>query len=184
MSNKLANRMAAALLSHCEDSAGYVWTARERADSAYTQTNLFYRHNRIATYERWNNEQLRLFDCGYQTATTKRYLNAVLEGYSRGRMQLVQRNFEWYVIYTSMSGTVRTYRWYTGMTFRNGQPLPGERCLMDYCVWTSEHMTCEQVYNCCDCGIGQDHLGACCIYCWSCNACDYCKDKRVSDNDI
>jgi len=30
--------------------------------------------------------------------------------------------------------------------------------------------TCEDYYNCCDCG-GND-CG--CRYCWSCNACEFC----------
>lgn len=38
----------------------------------------------------------------------------------------------------------------------------------------NEHvgLTCEDMFNCCDCG-GND-CG--CGYCWSCNACDNCKE--------
>lgn len=32
---------------------------------------------------------------------------------------------------------------------------------------------CEHMYNCCDCG--GNECG--CPYCWSCNACDTCKNK-------
>lgn len=34
-------------------------------------------------------------------------------------------------------------------------------------------LTCEELYNCCDCG-GAD-CG--CRYCWSCNACESCKGE-------
>ena len=33
---------------------------------------------------------------------------------------------------------------------------------------------CEDLYDCCDCG-GND-CG--CAYCWSCNACDSCKEEE------
>ena len=33
--------------------------------------------------------------------------------------------------------------------------------------------TCEDLFDCCDCG-GVD-CG--CAYCWSCNACDVCKEE-------
>ena len=32
--------------------------------------------------------------------------------------------------------------------------------------------TCEELFDCCDCG-GND-CG--CAYCWSCNACEECKE--------
>ena len=32
---------------------------------------------------------------------------------------------------------------------------------------------CDKIYTCCDCG-GND-CG--CAYCWSCNACDDCKEE-------
>ena len=32
------------------------------------------------------------------------------------------------------------------------------------------HLTCSELFNCCDCG-GHD-CG--CRYCWTCNACDTC----------
>ena len=35
----------------------------------------------------------------------------------------------------------------------------------------SKH-TCENLYNCCDCGNREDGCG--CAYCWSCRACDNC----------
>lgn len=38
---------------------------------------------------------------------------------------------------------------------------------------TSTGLTCEDLFDCCDCG-GND-CG--CIYCWSCNACDHCKSE-------
>lgn len=34
--------------------------------------------------------------------------------------------------------------------------------------------TCEDLFDCCDCG-GND-CG--CAYCWSCNACEICKEER------
>ena len=41
---------------------------------------------------------------------------------------------------------------------------------------------CEKLYDCCDCGVGRSDNGfECCPYCWSCNACDYCKSKREED---
>lgn len=33
--------------------------------------------------------------------------------------------------------------------------------------------SCENVYNCCDCGC-LDGDGCGCMYCWSCNACEDC----------
>lgn len=38
---------------------------------------------------------------------------------------------------------------------------------------SNKSMDCEELYNCCDCG-GND-CG--CPYCWSCNACESCKDE-------
>ena len=37
--------------------------------------------------------------------------------------------------------------------------------------------TCEDMFDCCDCG-GND-CG--CRYCWSCNACDECLDEDVEN---
>lgn len=40
---------------------------------------------------------------------------------------------------------------------------------------------CSEYYDCCDCGYDKNNdewLGACCAYCWSCNACDECMDER------
>jgi hypothetical protein len=34
-------------------------------------------------------------------------------------------------------------------------------------------VTCDEIYNCCDCG-GND-CG--CAYCWSCNACEDCLEE-------
>lgn len=36
---------------------------------------------------------------------------------------------------------------------------------------TSNGLTCEDLFNCCDCGGSECGCG----YCWSCNACDHCK---------
>ena len=38
----------------------------------------------------------------------------------------------------------------------------------------AEH-SCSEIYNCCDCG-GDEDSGCGCSYCWSCNACDFCKN--------
>ncbi len=32
--------------------------------------------------------------------------------------------------------------------------------------------TCDEYYNCCDCGNSEDGCG--CSYCFSCNACETC----------
>lgn len=36
---------------------------------------------------------------------------------------------------------------------------------------------CEDRYDCCDCGTQDSEHGCGCSYCWSCNACDSCKEK-------
>ncbi len=36
--------------------------------------------------------------------------------------------------------------------------------------------SCSDMFDCCDCGI-DDGNGCGCAYCWSCNACDTCKDN-------
>lgn len=38
-------------------------------------------------------------------------------------------------------------------------------------------MECGEMYNCCDCGGSEDGHHCGCSYCWSCNACDNCKDE-------
>ena len=38
--------------------------------------------------------------------------------------------------------------------------------------------TCEDLYNCCDCG--DNDCG--CSYCWSCNACENCLDGDDDSN--
>lgn len=40
-------------------------------------------------------------------------------------------------------------------------------------VTKDNKLTCEDLYNCCDCG----GVECGCPYCWSCNACDTCKDE-------
>ena len=42
------------------------------------------------------------------------------------------------------------------------------------CENETQGHTCSDLYNCCDCG-GND-CG--CAYCWSCNACEICKQER------
>lgn len=37
--------------------------------------------------------------------------------------------------------------------------------------------TCGDMYNCCDCGTTDD-CGCGCSYCFSCNACDHCKNDE------
>ena len=48
---------------------------------------------------------------------------------------------------------------------------------IDYCTHAKHENDArthsEEHYNCCDCG-GND-CG--CAYCWSCNACEYCKNN-------
>ena len=39
-------------------------------------------------------------------------------------------------------------------------------------------LTCEDLYNCCDCGCEDSENGCGCAYCWSCNACETCKAKH------
>lgn len=34
--------------------------------------------------------------------------------------------------------------------------------------------TCEDLFDCCDCG--GNECG--CAYCWACNACEACKEER------
>ena len=41
---------------------------------------------------------------------------------------------------------------------------------MTICEYKSNEGTCEDWYNCCDCG--GEECG--CGYCWTCNACDHC----------
>jgi hypothetical protein len=33
---------------------------------------------------------------------------------------------------------------------------------------------CSMMYNCCDCGAGEDDLNCGCAYCFTCQACDNC----------
>ena len=37
--------------------------------------------------------------------------------------------------------------------------------------------TCGEMYNCCDCGTTDDR-GCGCSYCFSCNACEVCKNDE------
>ena len=39
--------------------------------------------------------------------------------------------------------------------------------------------TCDDFYNCCDCGTDDNENGCGCAYCWSCNACESC----LNDDD-
>lgn len=43
------------------------------------------------------------------------------------------------------------------------------------CEFIDGTATCENFYDCCDCGVPESDY-ACCSYCWSCNACDACRD--------
>lgn len=55
--------------------------------------------------------------------------------------------------------------------------------LLDQSALTKEHCktyndvnrTCEYMFDCCDCG----GFECDCRGCWSCNACDYCKDEGI-----
>lgn len=40
---------------------------------------------------------------------------------------------------------------------------------------------CEDRYDCCDCGTQDSEHGCGCRYCWSCNACDSCKEKQLTE---
>ena len=37
--------------------------------------------------------------------------------------------------------------------------------------------TCGDMYNCCDCGTNDEDKGCGCSYCFSCNACETCKNE-------
>ena len=53
--------------------------------------------NLIGTVDTASN-QLRIFDGGWQTVTTKSRLNALLDEFSTGT-GVIQRNFEWFLTY-------------------------------------------------------------------------------------
>lgn len=38
-------------------------------------------------------------------------------------------------------------------------------------------LSCEEQYNCCDCGTDDQDNGCGCRYCWSCNACEECLNE-------
>lgn len=38
--------------------------------------------------------------------------------------------------------------------------------------------SCDRMYNCCDCGAEEGDMGCGCPYCWSCNACDVCRNEE------
>ena len=56
--------------------------------------------NLIGTVDTASN-QLRIFDGGWQTVTTKSRLNALLDEFSAGT-GVIQRNFEWFLTYKNL----------------------------------------------------------------------------------
>ena len=38
---------------------------------------------------------------------------------------------------------------------------------------------CSVMFNCCDCGVEDGEDGCGCAYCWSCNACETCRDSNT-----
>lgn len=53
---------------------------------------------------------------------------------------------------------------------------------MDKCenITDDNKYDCSELFNCCDCGVEDDDEddGCGCAYCWSCNACDTCKEHN------
>lgn len=64
---------------------------------SYTNSSDVYLHgNLIARIgETW----MELFDCGYQTATTKSRLNALLSAFGMEGEYIFQKNFQWFINY-------------------------------------------------------------------------------------
>ena len=48
------------------------------------------------------------------------------------------------------------------------------------CLHASGRYDCSNRFNCCDCGTKDpDNSGCGCRYCFSCNACDYCRNLEA-----
>ena len=64
---------------------------------SYTNSSDVYLHgNLIARIgETW----MELFDCGYQTKTTKSRLNALLQAFGMEGEYIFQKNFQWFINY-------------------------------------------------------------------------------------
>lgn len=64
----------------------------------------------------------------------------------------------------------------TNNTFK----VPDTKCEYSSAFQKDRHgndRTCRDMYNCCDCGTTNDS-GCGCSYCFSCNACDNCKNDE------
>ncbi|AUR83418.1 hypothetical protein NVP1139A_56 [Vibrio phage 1.139.A._10N.261.48.C6] len=99
MHNKINNDSAYALLchekfkrNHAQVTVGYV---NHVAVGRVAVAKLYYRGNHIASHFSAPVAQLVVMDAGYQTVTTKRYLNAVLSMFDKG--YIFQKDWEWYI---------------------------------------------------------------------------------------
>ena len=43
-------------------------------------------------------------------------------------------------------------------------------------ITDENNLDCSDFFNCCDCGVEDGEEGCGCAYCWSCNACDTCRE--------
>ncbi|AUR81869.1 hypothetical protein NVP1015O_55 [Vibrio phage 1.015.O._10N.222.51.E5] len=98
MGNKISNDSAHALLSfekftrnHAQVTVGHV---NHVAAGRVRIAKLYYRGNHIASHFDAPVAQIVVMDAGYQTVTTKRYLNAVLGAFGKGH--IFQKDWEWY----------------------------------------------------------------------------------------
>lgn len=51
----------------------------------------------------------------------------------------------------------------------NGNPEPSNQC-----EHSTGRYTCQELFNCCDCGNTDEDSHCGCNYCWSCNSCEPC----------
>ena len=92
---KVEGNMVAAIRSRKDFRGGNTVVEQGEPGTGYAEVRLF--GNRIARLN-YVNGLIELTDCGYQTATTKSRLNALLDAFTNtgGGQGIYQRDFNWY----------------------------------------------------------------------------------------
>ena len=87
---KIESEMQSAIVEHRN------WSKSNTSVSVDSQGNTFVtlHGNLIATI--FNNGDMKLSSCGWQTVTTKSRLNAILDVFFHN-VRIVQKQFEWYI---------------------------------------------------------------------------------------